>query len=218
MAKHATYPGSAMKSGPAGTKMTWKRAMKIERIARLSIDPAGYTIAQIANHMGIATHTVAMIRQTPAYHAKMLELSSGILSIHDAELRQDIDSMRAELKSMVPSAIMVIRDAVLNRKNPALQFKAAQEIMDREGTLAKVSKSSVQVETKPNTQVDPTVMGNLMSLLASAPRSSGGGLIDAATGGFTMKADQATKQQITMAEDNTQKSLEELDLSTQKPN
>jgi transposase-like protein len=207
-----------MKTGPAGAKMTWKRAMKIERIARLSLDPAGYTIAQIANHMGIATHTVAMIRQMPAYHAKMLELSTGILSIHDADLRQDIDSMRAELKSMVPSAIMVIRDAVLNKRNPALQFKAAQEIMDREGPLAKVRKSSVQLETKPNTQVDPNVMGNLMSLLASAPRSGDGGLTAAATGGFTMNAEAATKQQITMAEENTTKSLEELDLSNSKPN
>jgi hypothetical protein len=216
--KHSTYPGSAMKNGPGGSKMTWKRAMKIERIARLSLDPVGYTIAQIANHLGIATHTVAMIRQMPAYHAKMLELSSGILSIHDADLRQDIDSMRAELKSMVPSAIMVIRDAVLNKKNPALQFKAAQEIMDREGTLAKVSKSSVQVEQKPNTNVDPTIMGNLMSLLASAPRSGDGNLTSASTGGFTMNAEQASAQQITMAEDNTVKSLEELDLSQAKPN
>ena len=106
----------------------------------------------------------------------------------------------------------------LERRNPALQFKAAQEIMDREGTLAKVSKSSVQVETKPNTQVDPNVMGNLMSLLASAPRSGDGGLTAAATGGFTMNAEAATKQQITMAEENTTKSLEELDLSNSKPN
>lgn len=199
-------------------KMTWKRALKIERIARLSLDPAGYSLEQIANAMGCHKQTVVYIRQLPAYHAKMLELSSGILSAHDAELRTDIDNMRSELRSMVPSSMMVIRDALLNKRNPNLQFKAALEIMDREGTLAKVSKTSVQVETKPAMEVDATVASNLMQLLASAPRSTGPDSISAATGGFTLSATEAAAQQVTMSRDNTSKTLEDLDLSDKKPN
>ena len=199
-------------------KMTWKRALKIERIARLSLDPAGYSNEQIANHLGCDKQTIVYIRQLPAYHAKMLELSSGILSAHDAELRQDVDNMRSELRSMVPSSMMVIRDALLNKRNPQLQFKAAIEIMDREGTLAKVSKSSVTVETKPNMQVDPTVAANLMDLLASAPQADRANSIGAATGGFTLSAIQAEKQQIDLQRDNTPAALEALDLSDKKPN
>jgi hypothetical protein len=199
-------------------KMTWKRALKIERIARLSLDPAGYSNEQIANALGCDKQTIVYIRQLPAYHAKMLELSSGILSAHDAELRTDIDNMRSELRSMVPSSMMVIRDALLNKRNPQLQFKAALEVMDREGSLAKVSKSSVAVEVKPNMQVDPTVAANLMDLLASAPRSEGASTINAATGGFTLNAIAAERQQIDMSRDNTADTLENLDLSNKKPN
>lgn len=199
-------------------KMTWKRALKIERIARLSLDPAGYSNEQIANHLGCDKQTVVLIRQLPEYHAKMLELASGVLSHHDAELRMDIDNARSELRSMIPSSMMVIRDALLNRKNPNLQFKAALEVMDREGSMAKVSKSSVTVETKPNMAVDPTVASNLMQLLASAPRSTNDSSISASTGGFTVSASAAGAQQITMSEDNTEKTLEELDLSNSKPN
>jgi hypothetical protein len=200
-------------------RMTWKRALKIERIARLSLDPAGFTNEQIANHLGCDKQTVVLIRQLPAYHAKMLELATGVLSHHDAELRMDIDNARQELRSMIPSSMMVIRDALLNKKNPQLQFKAALEVMDREGSMAKVSKSSVTVETKPNMQVDPNVAANLMSLLANAPRTDGASHIDATCGGdFTRSAPAAEAQQVDMSRDNTTKTLEELDLSTSKPN
>ena len=67
-AKHPTYG------------MTWKRAMKIERIARLSVDPAGYTNDQIGNMLGVTPQTVVLIRQLPEYHAKAIELLSGVTS------------------------------------------------------------------------------------------------------------------------------------------
>lgn len=200
-------------------QMTWKRALKIERVARLSLDPAMYSNEQIANHLKCHVQTVVLIRQLPEYHAKMLELSSGILSAYDADLRSDTDNARAELKSMIPSSMMVIRDALLNKRNPALQFKAALEIMDREGSMAKVSKSSVAVEVKPNMQVDPNVASNLMALLSSAPNiSNSSDLINGMGGSFTKTAAQAGQQQIDMALDNTERTLENLDLSDKKPN
>jgi hypothetical protein len=197
--------------------MTWKRALKIEKIARLSADPAGYSNAQIGNMLACSEQTIVYIRQTPEYHAKMMEISSGIVSMYDQQLRENIDNMRDEMRSMVPSAMMVIRNSLTGKYGPAIAFKAAQEVMDREGTNAKVSKSSVQVTHIPNTAIDPAVASNLMQLLAAAPVSSTSADIITG-GGFTRSAQEALSQQTLMADDNTAATLEQLDLSKLKPN
>lgn len=197
--------------------MTWKRALKIERIARLSIDPANYTNDQIGNMLQVTAQTVVLIRQLPEYHAKMIEVTSGVTSSWDLELRQDAEATRAEMKSMVPSAMMEIRNALLS-KNENIRLRAACEVFDREGTHAKVSKSTVSVQTIPNMQADPAVVSNLMQLLASAPANNPGTAEVAATGGFTVSAADAGKQQKMMESELDSETLEDLDLSATKPN
>lgn len=196
--------------------MTWKRALKLERIARLSADPAGYTNDQIGNMLGCTAQTVVLLRQLPEYHAKMLEVTSGITSAWDLELRQDAEATRAEMKSMVPSAMMVIRNALLS-KNENIRVRAAMEVFDREGTHAKVSKSTVSVTNIPNMQADPAVVSNLMQLLASAPANNPGSAEVAATGGFTVSAQQAGIQQKMMENELDETTLEDLEITT-KPN
>lgn len=198
--------------------MTWKRAYKIERIARLSADPVGYTNEQIGNMLGVTAQTIVLIRQLPEYHAKAIELLSGVTSAWDLEIRQDAEATRAEMKSMVPSAMMVIRNALLS-KNENIRVRAAMEVFDREGTHAKVSKSTVSVTNVPNMQADPSVVSNLMQLLASAPTT--GPAPDAtitSAGSFTVSASDAGKQQKLMESELDNDVLEELDLSTTKPN
>jgi hypothetical protein len=179
--------------------MTWKRALKIEKIARLSIDPAGYSNEQIANFLGCDKQTVVLIRQLPEYHAKMLEVSSGVTSAWDIDVRTDYQAMRDEMRANVPSAMMVIRNSLFS-KNPNIALKAAMEVMDREGTLAKVSKTSVAVSTVPHMALDASVASNLMALLAGAPPSAGAAGTIAATGAdFTISAGAAAIQQGAMA-------------------
>jgi len=150
-------------------QMTYKRMMKIERIARLTLDPSGFSNEQIANMLGCNKQTVVLVRQLPAFHAKIMEIKSGVISGYDAALRTNIDNARQELRDMVPVALNVIKNAAFGKLGSQLQYKAAQDILDREGNLAKVSKSSVSVEVVPNMQVDPLVASNLMSLLSNAP-------------------------------------------------
>lgn len=212
----ASAPGRPSALHP-GLGMTWKRALKIERIARFSLDPACYSNAQIANAMKCTEQTIVLIRQLPAYHAKVLELLTGLTSEHDRELRQDTDAMKDELKSMMPSSMMVIRNALMS-KNENVRIKAAFEVMDREGTLAKVSKTSVAVEVKPAMSVDPRVASNLISLLAGAPQTTPQSEIEAATGGFTIRASETSIQDKDMAENNGMEILDSIDLSDRKPN
>jgi hypothetical protein len=200
-------------------RMTWKRALKIEKVARLVADPAGYSNEQIANHLGCTAQTIVLIKQLPEFHAKMIEVMSGVTSVYDQDLRQDTDNAREELKSMVPSAMMVIRNALLS-KNENLRTKAAFEVLDREGTMAKVSKSSVALVQNPDLNVDPSVQSNIMSLLMNAPiiaNAAGPEAISLATsGGFTQTAKEAGIQQIELGE-ASEEQLESLDIKT-KPN
>jgi hypothetical protein len=150
-------------------QMTYKRMLKIERIARLTLDPSGFSNAQIANMLNCHQQTVVLVRQLPEFHAKVMELSCGVLSSYDAQLRANIDNARQELRDMVPTAMNVIKAAALGKLGAQLQYKAATDILDREGNLAKVSKTSVSIEQVPNMQVDPLVAANLLSLLSNAP-------------------------------------------------
>jgi hypothetical protein len=197
-------------------RMTWKRAMKLEKVARLVADPAGYSNEQIANHLKCSAQTIVLIKQMPAFHAKMIEVMSGVTSEYDEDLRSETENAREELKSMLPSSMMVIRNALLS-KNENVRVKAAFEVLDREGTMAKVSKSSVSVTTVPDVTADPTIQNNIMQLLAQAPliNPSGPEAISM-SGGFTQSAAAAGKQQIALDEVG-EELLEELDIQT-KPN
>ena len=79
----------------------------------------------------------------------MIEIASGVVSQYDAQLRENVDNMRDQLRSMVPSSMMVIRNAIAGKYGHNLAFKAATEVLDREGTNAKVSKSTVAHEIVP---------------------------------------------------------------------
>jgi GTP1/Obg family GTP-binding protein len=198
--------------------MTWKRALKIEKVARLVADPVGYSNEQIANHLNCTAQTIVLIKQLPEFHAKMIEVTSGITSQYDQDLRMDTDNARAELASMVPSAMMQIRNALLS-KNENVRIKAAFEVLDREGSMAKVSKSSVALVTNPDLKIDPSVQGNIMALLAGAPQIQPGspGEVEAlSTAGFTLSAKDSAIQQVSLEEDSVDQ-LADLEIKT-KPN
>lgn len=123
---------------------TYKRRLKIEKIARLTA--AGYTDEEIAFTVGIGKVYVSMLRRTPDYIAVLAEVNTGVISNLDATLREDTLNVRAELKGMVPAAILALRDALYDKSNPRLRLEAAKEILDREGSIVKVSKTEVKLE------------------------------------------------------------------------
>jgi hypothetical protein len=212
---------SQTKSGNPSTKhpvynMTWKRALKIERIARLSIDPANYTNAQIANFMGCTEQTIILIRRLPEYQAKMLALTTAVTSPWDADILADSENAREELKAQIPSAMMVIKNSLYS-KNENLRFKAALEILDRDGTLGKVSKTSITLSEKAPTDVDKNTAGTLLALLGAAPINSNDASI--ITGEFTTNAATHRAQEQALAEKNTEELLDAFNnLNTTKPN
>ena len=116
---------------------TWRRHLRIEDIVRLEL--GGYSDGEIAMSQRITPQYVNMLKRTPQYIAKRVELVTGVISKHDSFLRENIDNGHAELRHMVPPALLALRDALHDKLNPKIRFEAAKEILDREGSLAKVS-------------------------------------------------------------------------------
>lgn len=193
---------------------TWKRHMRIEKIARLTIS-ASFTNEQIAASMNVCPQTIVAIRQTPEFHAKMIELKTGVVSDLDLDMRLIEENQIDELAAMVPTALLVLRNSLLS-SNPNIALKAAETVMDRDGALAKVSKVSVTHENKPDLSAINTTASSIMALLG---RQVGNENENAnVASGFTVSASDASGQVKMMEDVIDELVLADIDLSKNKPN
>lgn len=136
------YTKSGKISAKIAARMTVKRAMKIEKIVRLTNE--GFKDDAIALMMGITITYVSMLRRTPEYLAIDAQVRTGVIARYDRHLLETIDAQQEELKEMLPESLNVLRTILFDRSNPRLRLEAAKEIMDREGSLAKVSKTEIK--------------------------------------------------------------------------
>lgn len=124
--------------------MQYMRYMRMEKIVRLEL--AHYSEADIAFHQGISVVRVNQIKRTPEYIALRAQIGSGLVSEADRQMFEDEANLSGMVRQMVPEALLAVRNAILNNQNPALQLKAAQDLLDREGTLAKVSRTEIKTK------------------------------------------------------------------------
>jgi hypothetical protein len=170
---------------------TYKRRLKIEKIARLTA--AGYTDQEIAFSVGIGKVYVSMLRRTPEYIAILAEVNTGVISEIEGALREEIQNTRAELKSMLPSAILALRDALLDKSNPRLRLEAAKEILDREGSIVKISKTEVKLEKEVDfTKQDATVADILAALSTTAHDT----IMESGTEFISTSVDEETQEKL----------------------
>lgn len=149
---------------------TWQRHLKIERIVRLTA--AGYSDTEIAFALRITAVYVSMLRRTPEYAAIRAEVNTGVISDEDTALREDIANVRAELRDMVPAALLSFRDAIYDKSNPKLRFEAAKEILDREGTVAKVSRSEIKVKDELDYSKHDSIATDLLAALQASTNTT----------------------------------------------
>jgi len=124
---------------------TWKRAMRLERVARLELTGL-YTEDEIAISQGVTKQYINMLKRSPDYIAIRMQVATGVIAQADREMYEEIEENHGIIREMLPEALQVVRDTLLDRSQPALRLKAAQDLLDREGTFAKVSKSEIKVK------------------------------------------------------------------------
>ncbi len=204
-----THTGSTKHQG-----LTWRRRMRIERVARMTALGV-YSNQQIADHMGVDKQTIVYMKQTVAFQNAMAEIKSGVISQENLIVARSYEAQREELADMVPTALLKLRELALSA-NQAIALRAVGEILDRDGNHSKVSRTSVTLENQVDfAQTNQTAI-NILDVLRGT-QSAGGAVPGGAQPGFTVTAAAARAQINLMADQITDKTLEQIDLSAEKP-
>lgn len=191
----------------------WRRLIRIEKAAILTLKGL-YSNEQIAAFLEIHPQTLVYLKQTPEFKARMIALQTGVIEQHDVQVREDEEYQRQELKSMVPLALMKLRELAMS-SNQHIAYKASQDILDREGTHAKISRSAVDVRDNTNLNVLDQVTNSILEVLKNAPKKPESqqeqDAADEVTAEFTKGATDSTSQIYMMEEQINEKTLEDLD-------
>jgi hypothetical protein len=202
--------------------------MRIEKAALLS-SKGIFSNEQIAAFIGIHPQTLVYLKQTPEFKSRMISLQTGIIEQHDLSVRSDEDFQAQELKGMVPMALQKLKELLLSG-NQHVALKATQDILDREGTHAKVSRTAIDIKDNTDINILDAVAKSIQDVLTSAPKSLAmqeeedklaKELIQSAEeidSEFTKGATDSTSQLYIMEESITKETLENLDVKKLKIN
>lgn len=198
--------------------MTLKKRMNIERAARLCATGL-YTDKMIADHLGLTQVYLSVLKTTKEFQSASMAAISGVISNVNQDMLDSVEERRAELAAMVPTALLQLRNLALSR-NQNVALRAVQEILDRDGQLAKVSKSSVELKTPDDMDAANKTASDIMDVLRSvshlnptsiqADPASVGGIAP----GFTVSATAAKAQITAMNEQINATTLEEIDTAS----
>jgi len=166
---NAGKPSAKLNNGTGATK-GWRKYLKIRMTALF--EAQGFSDTEIGFALGITPQYVRMLKNTPEYVAAKVTAATNVLSQAEKDALKNIEARHQVMADMVPDALHAIRDTLLNSSNPALRLKAAQDILDREGTLAKVSRTEVSLPKDHDYSQHEKVTNNLLAALqkVNAPK------------------------------------------------
>lgn len=188
---------------------TWKRIMRIEKMCRL-IANGQFSDGDMARHIGITPTHFSLLKQTPEFKARMIEMKSGVVSQHNTDVAGDIDFQRQQMRAMVPQALAKLQTMMLSA-NENVALKATMEVLDREGTHAKVSRTSIDVHHDIDHAQADKVSNEIFSILRGDASNSDQQNMGAVIEEFTKGATDSESQARIMAETVTVTTLDDID-------
>jgi hypothetical protein len=159
--------GQGRPLGSPNKGKSWRRLVRIEKAALLTLK--GFPNDMIAAHIGIHTQTLVYLKQTPEFKARMLALQTGVVETHNRQVLEDEEYQREQLRSMVPIALQKLQELAMSA-NQHIAYKASQDILDREGTHAKVSRTAIDIKEQVNLSVINQVAASIQDVLTAMPR------------------------------------------------
>lgn len=109
-----------------------------------------------AHTLSISRPDAAKARLSKTYKARIAELKSELNRSIQGQISAESEKLRMGIATLVPRAVEVLSQAL---NDPDNQIRAAQEILDRDGRLPKVSR--VQQETREQSvlpEVDKSIL------------------------------------------------------------
>lgn len=147
---HLHFGGSLTKNSRLGMKpqpgVTFKKQMRYEKAIRL--ENAGFGEQAISAMLCISLHRFKKLKQEPDYLAARIKITHGIILDQEGSLAQIKEQRKELLAQSLPAALQVLANELLapavtlaERKH---KVEVARDLLDREGTFAKVSRTEVK--------------------------------------------------------------------------
>ena len=170
------YGGSITKTGLVGRKptkgMKFSVQLKIEKIVQFDLAIlAGLQLTdkEIGKVCGCSGFYVRCLRQRPEYLMLRMELTTGISVRAEDSVKTFVTLRKQAMVDMLPLAMRVVADTLMNPNTPAaLRAKMAVEIMDREGSNPKISRTDIHAKVEHNYTEADGVSAELLSFMSQA--------------------------------------------------
>lgn len=213
MATHLHYGGSLNpRTSALGPKpqlgVTFRKQKRFETIIRL--ENAGLGEQAISAMLCISVNRLRYLKKDPDYLSARIRITHGIITDHEASLAQVKEQRKEILTQSLPAALQVLANELLapaitlaERKH---KVEVARDLLDREGTFAKVSRT----EVKPVDHFDFEEADKASSSVISAIRGV------AAPALKQSSADRASEIETTIATAASFASGETIDASAQQ--
>jgi len=141
-------------SGRPNGDVFFKTEILIEKLARYDLlKITGISLVSDQELSTLLRRSVSYInalRTKPAYLRKRIELTTGISPSLETQVVTSVQKHRQQMRMMLPDAMRAIADVLQmkpsNTAEMRLKMEVARDVMDREGSLPKISRTDSHVK------------------------------------------------------------------------
>ena len=168
------YGGTISKSGllsrRPGKGIQFSTQAKLEKLVQFDlaiVSGLQLTDKEIGSVLGCSGYYVKQLRQRQEYLLLRMELTTGISGRAEDSVKTFATLRKQAMVDMLPLAMKVVADTLLNPASPpALRAKMAIEVMDREGTHPKISRTDIHAKVEHDYSSADGVTAELLSFMS----------------------------------------------------
>lgn len=143
---------------------------RVNILVRLELANPLLTAPDIAKLAGLTMPSLIRVKNLPLYKQIHNQYMTGVITRLDIKVDDGYQLARETLKFAVPVALQNLVAQALNSKDERVKNKACNDLLDREGTFAKTTRTDVTVkdQVSPVTDEDKSIADQLLAAKNSA--------------------------------------------------
>jgi hypothetical protein len=119
---------------------------RVHLLVRLELANPQLSGIEVARLAGLTAQKASVLRMTPLYRTVHNNFFSGVIAGLDNQVKDNLGLTQATLKFAVPVAMERLLKQALQEKDLRVQNKACNDILDRDGHFAKVTRVGLATE------------------------------------------------------------------------
>ena len=147
---------------------------KINLLVRLELANPQFNATQIAELLGIGIVRYSILKNSPTYRAIHNQYMTGVLNKLDTKVDSTLKNTQDTLSFAVPLAMEALLKQALQTKDLRVQNKACNDILDRDGHFAKVTRVGLATGEQGGVgaanERDNKTAAELLKALSSTPK------------------------------------------------